>query len=102
MRVHDQFKEKAAVLIFYTTVLDFAQEVQYIWSTRFSLPTLLYAFTRYGRLISQGLNVGVNFVPVRWCSDSADANHSIILRSWEGTIDSTISESKRLKESKIL
>lgn len=51
-------------LLLYTTVLVIAQETEYMWSKRFSFPTILYIFTRYGNLVLQGLNFWLLFVPV--------------------------------------
>lgn len=50
-------------LLVYTTVINLDDEVDCIWSRRFSLPAFLYCLSRYSVIISQSLLVGLTLLP---------------------------------------
>lgn len=70
-------------LAFYTTLLKLSQEIEHIWSKSFSLPSLLYIFTRYGILFAQAFRVALIFMSAgRACNIVASAtNVSFLLFS---------------------
>lgn len=44
-------------MLIHSAILNILQEIEHIWLKRFSLPTLLYIFTRYASLVSGIMNV---------------------------------------------
>lgn len=53
-------------LLVYTTVLSISQEIVHIWLSpkRFSIPILLYVFSRYATLVDRVATFWLNFVPI--------------------------------------
>lgn len=50
-------------LLIYTTLLQISQEVESIWTRRFSIPSLLYVLARYPVIITQSIYFVINLLP---------------------------------------
>lgn len=55
---------KNLALHVYTILLRLADEIEYIWDKKFTLPTLLYIISRYFSVATEGINFFVNVVPM--------------------------------------